>query len=648
MKPASSSRESSLPEYFPAPLAYRRRPTRVVRVGDVGIGGDQPIRVQSMLTANTWDVPRVIEEMGELAGAGCEIVRLTVPARRDLKALPEIRAAMAAEGLTMPLVADIHFNPKLAVGAAPHVEKVRINPGNYVDQKRFEVRDYSDAQYAEELARVEDALLPLIEALKRHGRSLRVGVNHGSLSDRVLNRHGDTPRGMVECAMEYLRILARHGFHENVVSMKSSNPLVAIRAYRLLAMAMDAEGMDYPLHLGVTEAGDGAEGRVKSAIGIGALLRDGLGDTVRVSLTESAAKEIPAARQLVRALGALREGQHLPEGVFHAPLEFRRRSSLPVEAPTVPSSVSSSVPSSVPSSAPSSVAEEKSPPVMVGGGHPVAFLARGPEKFRLKLEAHEHTEPFDGVLRELPTLEQLSDGRLSGGQGDAVLLEASEVDGPALRRLISAGTSAETSAGVSGGRPRLLILRGGRLLYPLRRLVGLLETAGLEWPLGVMVPEHSNGAEGGEAGLPLDIAAEVGSLAADGLLDAIVCPVAEPDAPVARFCRILLQGARLRAYRTEYISCPSCGRTLFDLEEITARIKARTAHLKGVRIGIMGCIVNGPGEMADADFGYVGGAPGRINLYKGQDCVERGIPAGQAVERLVELIKQHGAWVEAG
>ena len=637
MKPASPTREAGLPETFPAPLAYHRRSTRVVRVGHLGIGGDEPIRVQSMLTANTWDVPRVIEEMRELAGAGCEIARLTVPTRRDLKALPKIRAAMAAEGLTMPLVADIHFNPKLALGAVPHVEKVRINPGNYVDQKRFEVRDYTDAQYAEELARVEEALLPLIAALKHHGRSLRVGVNHGSLSDRVLNRHGDTPRGMVECAMEYLRVLARHGFHENVVSMKSSNPLVAIRAYRLLVMAMDAEGMDYPLHLGVTEAGDGAEGRVKSAIGIGALLYDGLGDTVRVSLTEPAANEIPVAQRLVSALDSLPHDRRLPpEEAFHAPLDIRRRSSVSVETPTVLSSVSSSVPPSA--------GEGKPLPVRVGGGHPVAFLACGPEEFRLNLNATENTEPFDGVLRELPTLEQVLDGLVSGGpfpgeHGDAVVLEASEVDGPALERLIVAG--------VPGGRPRLLILRGGRLLYPLRRLVGLLEAAGLQWPLAVMMPEVPEGGEDAEFELPLDLATEVGSLAADGLLDAIICPTPELDAPIARFCRILLQGARLRAYRTEYISCPSCGRTLFDLEETTARIKARTAHLKGVRIGIMGCIVNGPGEMADADFGYVGGAPGKINLYQGQTCVERGIPAEQAVERLVELIKQHGAWVEA-
>ena len=564
-------------ETFPAPLAYRRRPTRAVWVGGVGIGGAHPIRVQSMLTANTWDVPAVLAEMRGLVAAGSEIVRLTVPAQRDLEAMPAIRQGMAETGLSVPLVADIHFNPRLALGVVPFVEKVRINPGNYVDSKRFSVREYTDAEYAEELKRIAGALDPLVEALRAHGRSLRIGVNHGSLSDRILNRHGDTPEGMVECAMEYLRLLAAAGYHDIIVSMKSSNPLVVIQAYRLLVLRMEGEGMDYPLHLGVTEAGNGAEGRIKSAVGIGALLADGLGDTIRVSLTEPAANEIPAARELLAALAADPAEQGQPPAGRPAslplPIGFTRRPTLGVPLET-----------------------EGGQRLTAGGDAPVRFLALASEG------------------RLAPR------GKLPGDGGfDAVL---------------SAGAGQTPP-----GSPGLHLVRDARPLYPLRRLVrDSLDSPGM--PMGILLPSLEAGA------LPLGLAAEVGSLAADGLLDALVCPGTDPDSPSAQFCRILLQAARLRAYRAEYISCPSCGRTLFDLEETTARIQARTSHLKGVKIGVMGCIVNGPGEMADADFGYVGGAPDRINLYKGQTCVERGVPASQAVDRLVDLIKAHGAWVE--
>jgi (E)-4-hydroxy-3-methylbut-2-enyl-diphosphate synthase len=611
---------------FHTPLAYRRRPTRVVPVGDVGVGGSEPIRVQSMLTCNTWDVPRVIAEMRGLVEAGCEVVRVTVPTRKDLDALPEIRRRMAAEGLRVPLVADIHFNPRLALGAAAHVEKVRINPGNFVDQKRFEVREYSDTEYAEELARVEAALLPLVAELRKHGRSLRIGVNHGSLSDRVMNRYGDTPLGMVECAMEYLRILARQGFHDTIVSMKSSNPLVVIQAYRLLTLAMAREGMDYPLHLGVTEAGDGPDARLKSAIGIGALLCDGLGDTIRVSLTEPSANEIPAARELVAAVNAIRQGPAWPEAVFRAPIDFARRPTRRVQLGGGRGAGDRGCGD-------------------VGGDVRVAFLALrgdGAQDFVLKLGSDE---TFDAELLppagdgggaeplRLVTPEQMgAAGARPDGAAPLILVEAGEVDGPRMAALLREGRAFARGA--------LLLVRGAHLLYPVRRLVQLLEAEGLDWPLGVLVPADARGMP------PLGVAAEIGSLAADGLLDAIVAPSSDPAAPIAEFCRTLLQAARLRTYKTEYISCPSCGRTLFDLEETTARIKARTRHLKGVRIGIMGCIVNGPGEMADADFGYVGGAPGKVNLYKGQDCLVRGVPTAEAVERLVELIQQHGAWVE--
>jgi (E)-4-hydroxy-3-methylbut-2-enyl-diphosphate synthase len=526
-----------------------------------------------------------------------------VPTRRDAEALPEIRRRMAAERLRVPLVADIHFNPRLALDVTPHVEKVRINPGNYVDQKKFAVREYSDAEYAAELTRVEETLVPLIRALKQHGRSLRIGVNHGSLSDRVMNRHGDTPLGMVECAMEYLRILARHGYHETIVSMKSSNPRVVIQAYRLLALRMAEEGMDYPLHLGVTEAGDGLDGRVKSAVGIGSLLCDGLGDTIRVSLTEASANEIPAARALVAALESLRSAPAWPEQAFRAAIGSARRPTDRIQIGAV----------------------------SVGGSEPVAFFAGGAAAAQdaAGLET-ARGEGFDGALP--------IDQPAPNGDAFAPWLLLDERD---LKR-----DGGENLLPRQSAPPRLLLLRSDHPLYPVRRLAGLLADRGLRWPIGVVLPAAGRGT--GSQARMLATAAEVGNLASDGLLDALVCSSHDAGSPEAEFGRTLLQASRLRTYKTEFISCPSCGRTLFDLEETTARIKARTSHLAGVKIAVMGCIVNGPGEMADADFGYVGGAPGKVALYKGHTIVERGVPTEQAVERLVQLIKDEGKWVEPG
>jgi len=639
-------------DVFTAPLAYRRRRTRVVPVGDIGVGGSEPIRVQSMLTCSTWDVERVVAETRELVEAGCEIVRVTVPTQKDLDALPAIRRRLREERIAVPLVADIHFNPRLALGCVPHVEKVRINPGNYVDSKRFAVRDYSEAEYQAELARIEETLLPLIQALKRHGRSLRIGVNHGSLSDRIMNRHGDTPQGMVECAMEYLRVLARHGYHDTIVSMKSSNPLVVIQAYRLLVLAMEREGMDYPLHLGVTEAGDGADGRIKSAIGIGALLCDGLGDTVRVSLTEPSANEIPAARELIAAVGAVERGPSWPEEVFRTPVDIARRHTRRLRLAGGD----------------------------IGGDVRVAFLARNPTGLRMPGDP----ELFDGELvPDSPAKRAAANGALAnnvsanrtptgpmpalgpdqarlwtlaelGGklpdEPCAIGIGTSDVGGAALAGLLR-GASLLRSAGVlrdasvlrnTGARHAgvLLVVDGASPLMPVRYLANLLDRSGLDWPIAVLLPDASPERP------PLAAAAQIGSLAADGLLDALIAPGADPRSPGTELCKTLLQAARLRTYKTEYISCPSCGRTLFDLQETTERIKARTSHLKGVKIAVMGCVVNGPGEMADADFGYVGGAPGKVNLYKGKTCVERGVPTDLAVERLVQLIQAHGAWMD--
>jgi len=609
---------------FTTPLAYRRRRTRVVPVGEIGVGGAEPIRIQSMLTCSTWDVERAVAETRGLVEAGCEIVRVTVPTQKDLDALPAIRRRLREERLAVPLVADIHFNPRLALGCVPHVEKVRINPGNYVDSKRFEVREYSEAEYGAGLARIEEALVPLVRALRQHGRSLRIGVNHGSLSDRIMNRHGDTPQGMVECALEYLRVLARHSYHDTIVSMKSSNPLVVIQAYRLLVLALEREGMDYPLHLGVTEAGDGADGRIKSAIGIGALLCDGLGDTVRVSLTEPSVNEIPAARELVAAVREVERGPCWPEAVFRTPVEIARRRTRRLRLAGCE----------------------------IGGDARVAFLSRNVAGLRLPGDA----DLFDGELVPGQAQDRTPKGEpplaqaRAGGPGRARVWGLAEAGGelPAAPCAVSIATGDVDGAALAdllrragAGHPGLLfVVDGPSPLMPVRYLAHLLDQAGLDWPIAVLLPDAAPAAP------PLAAAAQIGSLSADGLLDALIAPGADPRSPATELCKTMLQAARLRTYKTEYISCPSCGRTLFDLQETTERIKARTSHLKGVKIAVMGCVVNGPGEMADADFGYVGGAPGKVNLYKGKTCIERGVPTALAVERLVHLIRAHGAWVD--
>lgn len=618
------------------PLAYQRFRSHVVHVGSVPLGGSHPLRVQSMLTSSTQDLPAVLGELHRLMEAGCEIARLTVPTAKDVRALAELRRRMHTEAITLPLVADIHFNPRLALDCVPLVEKVRINPGNYVDQKRFQAHTYSDAEYALELARVRDTLLPLIAALKQHRRALRIGVNHGSLSDRIMNRYGDNPGGMVECAMEYLRILVEEGFQDVVVSMKSSNALVAAQAYRLLVLRMQAEGMSFPLHVGVTEAGSGLEGRLKSAVGIGGLLVDGLGDTVRVSLTEPAEAELAPARELVAAATRCTEGPTWPALRFPAAVGFTRRQSNPLLI-----------------DAEGTVLEGTAfKGTVLGGEARTAFL--GLVQGDLLLPTFGEEECFDAhialpathaapLARNTPPTQgtrllplRLIDAELpcaASGEPLCVWVSTEEVDSAPLEALFRR-CCAE-------GRNALLMLHGRHVLAPLRWLALRLESLGLRWPLGVALEAESASPEP-----ELGLAAELGALAVDGLLDALACPADRPQHPLVNWCRCWLQAARLRAYKTEFISCPSCGRTLFDLQSTTARIQARTGHLKGMRIGVMGCIVNGPGEMADADFGYVGGAPGKVNLYKGQRCVERGVPTEQAVDRLVALIKAHDAWEE--
>jgi (E)-4-hydroxy-3-methylbut-2-enyl-diphosphate synthase len=650
-----------------------------VRVGDVAIGGANPIRVQSMTTTDTLDTRATADQAERLAAAGCEIVRITAPSIRDAENLARIKAELLRRGVRVPLVADIHFTPNAAMEAALHVEKVRVNPGNYADKKRFETREYTDAEYAEEVERVHERFAPLVRRLKQLGRALRIGTNHGSLSDRILNRFGDTPAGMVESALEFLDVCEDESYSDVVFSMKASNAQVAIQAYRLLAAKLEErarkrgaapwEDASYPFHVGVTEAGDGDDGRVKSAIGIGALLEDGLGDTIRVSLTEDPVKEIPVARALAArydarwrsavdsgAMPSEHERRFTPDPYAHARRATRAAHDF-------------------------------------GAGQPVRVLASlGPAPAGADAAADE-------LARELAKLGDVACEGLALEVRDAAELARAEALAAALaKRGVATPLALELPARAASA----LLAARGEALAAARVVVTLQpgdlpprDLTGAEWhlvadgdalaellaralagsarPAAVSVtsalPTHAvrvvaaKLAECGCGDVPLVLrhrsdpfapsesallaaATDLGAPLCDGLGDAVVLGgMGSLSRDVALAYRIL-QGARLRTSWTEFISCPSCGRTLFDLEETTARIKARTAHLPGLKIAVMGCIVNGPGEMADADFGYVGSGPNKVNLYVGHECVVRNVPEGEAPERLVELIKQHGRWAE--
>lgn len=550
--------DSSSTAYCPSRYAYRRRRTREVAIGHVAVGGSQPIRVQSMTTTRTQDIEGTLAQTIRLVEAGCEIIRITAPTVTDAKAIGQIRRRLLERGIRVPLVADIHFSPAAALEAAEHVDKVRVNPGNFADQKFFRVREYTDADYAAELDRIAERFTPLVLKCRQRGVAMRIGSNHGSLSDRIMNRYGDTPAGMVESALEFVRIAERYDYHDIVLSMKASNPKVMIQAYRLLVARMDAEGMAYPLHLGVTEAGLGEDGRIKSAVGIGALLDDGLGDTVRVSLTEEPEAEIPVAARLVapynlglpgaRSLDARSPRERVD------PYSYARRQTTMVDAG-----------------------------LPVGGGAAIAVL-----------------EPAEEAL----------EGRR-----------------PDLRALARLGESVPWYDAVRA----------------YRALAARLDRDGDTRPVHLALTMGQ--ADDFEEVL-LRSATVLGSLLCDGIGDSVglAAPLAADERERLLFG--ILQGAGARITKTEFVSCPSCGRTLFDLQDTTERISARTNHLKGLKIAIMGCVVNGPGEMADADFGYVGGSPGQVNLYVGKEVVDKGVPEAQAADRLVDLIRARGKWVE--
>jgi (E)-4-hydroxy-3-methylbut-2-enyl-diphosphate synthase len=673
----------SLP--FPGdPFAPRRRPSFEVRIGEVGVGGENPIRVQSMTTTDTLDTEGTADQAERLARAGCEIVRITAPSLREAENLGAIRRELLRRGVRVPLVADIHFTPNAALLAAEHVEKVRVNPGNYADKKRFEVREYDDASYREEVERVAERFRPLVRRCRELGRALRIGTNHGSLSDRILNRFGDTPAGMVESALEFLDVCEDEGLRDVVFSMKASNAQVAIQAYRLLAarLAERRPGEPgYPFHLGVTEAGDGEDGRVKSAIGIGALLEDGIGDTIRVSLTEDPVKEVPVARALAARYEARFAKPAPPAAVLRVrapfcadPFAHERRATRVLDCGGValggdqPVRVEldlGPVPAEPEAAARALAASLATAPELSCEGLLLDVAAgadrRRAEAFGAALAAAGVTAPLalraalgDGppaanaarlvarVAEQAPAAALAAFARAAAERG-AALEWSFALALPELPAALAAALGASDAAGIAVplvSCEASLPVHGARLLA-----AALTEQRRADLPVAL---RHRSDPLVAEETALLHAATDLGAPLCDGIGDLVSLGGFGAPARTLAVAYRILQGARLRTSWTEFISCPSCGRTLFDLEETTARIKARTAHLRGLKIAVMGCIVNGPGEMADADFGYVGSGVGKVNLYVGKSCVVRNVPEAEAPGRLVELIRERGAWVEPG
>jgi (E)-4-hydroxy-3-methylbut-2-enyl-diphosphate synthase len=657
-----------------------RRRTREVAVGSVIVGGTQPIRVQSMTTSDTQDVAATVRQSVALAEVGCEIIRVTAPNVQAARCLKDIRSGLTAAGWgAIPLVADIHFLPQAAMEAVEHVEKVRVNPGNYADKKRFAVRDYSDADYERELQRLHEAFSPLVKRSKELGRSMRIGTNHGSLSDRVMNRYGDTPLGMVESALEFLRIAESHGYKDIILSMKSSNPKVMIEAYRLLVERMGAEDMHYPLHLGVTEAGDGEDGRIKGAIGIGSLLFDGLGDTIRVSLTEDSVYEIPVARALADKAMSLWRGTPLegPTADSIDPYHFERRETAALRLGT--SQVGPEQPPRVIVRAGSTalvaaaITELASPRLKETQAEGLLVPIRGePDLELLGRELKGAAFPGGFLILELApdiTLSAIKSFLAACGQRTGILRRFVGVDEAALAEWIDLARGAGSVLVVDAAPSAITGLSGvirskgddgliftysgtpapdtGHSVGAYRLITERLKAAGSRAPIWIRNTAET-AARGDNSFLSrlIEASIQTGSLLCDGVGD-LVSFETEPDpSRAARVAYNLLQGAGSRISKAEFVACPSCGRTLFDLQTTTQRIRSQTAHLKGVKIAIMGCIVNGPGEMADADFGYVGGAPGKINLYVGKQCVQYNIPQAEADARLIALIKEHKKWAE--
>ena len=682
------------------PFRPTRRRTRVVQVGEVAIGGENPIRIQSMTNTDTMDTAGTVAQITRLAEAGCEIVRVTAPSIRDAENLRVIRRELEQRGVRVPLVADIHFTPNAAMIAAEVVEKVRINPGNYADKKKFEVREYDDAGYAAEILRVAERFRPLVRRCRENGVAMRIGTNHGSLSDRILNRFGDTPEGMVESALEFLDVCEDERFYDVIFSMKASNTQVAIQAYRLLAARLEQRApgeASYPFHVGVTEAGDAEDGRIKSAIGIGSLLEDGVGDTIRVSLTEDPVREVPVALEI-----AARAARVLAE-------RAREVGEITVDSKPVPDVFGHVRRAS---------ATLSWDGLGVGGDEPVRVELEVAGALARPAEAAARLSMELSVLRDValesllvPVSSAAEIARLAELRSEldslALAVPVSiriDPDDPAMLSVLSQGPGGAAARWVASLRADLPDATMARFAEAVWKI-----GAGLEWELDApaslipslvrralvatgpmdlplsfslvsLAPLHHyrvlvsalSDADAPSApivlrqrldrdpGLPigmagsasvpeavlLDASVRLGSLLCDGIGDVVSMQSEVGAAAAVDLAYRVLQGARQRTTRTEYISCPSCGRTLFDLEETTARIKSRTDHLNGVKIAVMGCIVNGPGEMADADFGYVGSGVGRVTLYVGREVVARAVPEAEATDRLIELIREQGRWRE--
>jgi (E)-4-hydroxy-3-methylbut-2-enyl-diphosphate synthase len=711
--------------YTASPYAYRRRKTHVVRVGNVAVGGDNPIRVQSMTTTRTLDTEATVAQAERLVRVGCEIVRITAPTPKDARNLGEIKQRLCASGIYVPLVADIHFSPDAALEAAEHVEKVRINPGNYADTRKFAVRSYTDAEYGAELARIEERFAPLVEKCKAKQIAMRIGTNHGSLSDRIVNRFGDTPEGMVESALEFVRICEKYGYYDVILSMKASNPKVMIAAYRLLAARMGELGMTYPFHLGVTEAGNGIDARIKSTIGIGSLLTDGIGDTIRVSLTEEPEEEIPVAFQIAnyftprdgdgphprsllagegsdsaRVEGRAVEsrdsrsplpmgeggGEGRPVAIPWDPFHYERRASRAVRVGSVGIGGENvvAVVARVGAAAEAQLLRWASPgnrrlarPDVVEWPVPddTAFAALRAARNRLET-ARSLVVLSNSSAADLPKLAVLASGddptRLIDALPFADAVLSREADAGTVAKLAEATRAAgkalwlevavaeDGPASIDAAVARLLAARAASVqarqedvvfaitapvvetaIYAQRLLAARLAELGAAHPLFVRTGSATSLSE-----RLIPAALVPGSLLCDGLGDVVQSKTLEAGQDETQLTLDVLQGSGTRLSKTDYVACPSCGRTLFDLQSTTERIKAQTSHLVGVKIAIMGCVVNGPGEMADADFGYVGGSPGHVNLYVGKTCVERNVPTEIADAKLIDLIKSKGRWHE--
>ncbi len=604
---------------------YHRRQSSVVHIGSLDMGGDNPIRIQSMTTTSTDDTAGSVAQAERIIKAGGELVRLTTQGVKEAENLKNISAGIRKDGFATPLVADVHFNPRVADVAALYAEKVRINPGNYVDPARkFIKHEYTDAEYAEELQKIEDRLVPFLDICKEHHTAIRIGVNHGSLSDRIRNRYGDTPEGIVESCMEFLRICKKHDFNDVVISIKSSNTVVMVRSVRLLVETMDKEDMHYPLHLGVTEAGEGEDGRIKSAVGIGALLADGIGDTVRVSLTEEPEAEIPVARHLVDYIGR-KAGHILIPGETYGGFDWlhpERRLTIPVGnigGKNVPVVIASRNKDTDDADAPS-----KADYLYVGSELPET-LVKGQKyivDYQLYMNAADKPQLYPVYPVTAMPFVSMNDAKLKF-------------------LVLQFGTPSEEYLACLKSHPEIVVVcvsNHQNRLGSQRALVHEMMIAGVKNPVVFAQMYKLNDKEE----FQLESAADMGALMMDGLCDGIwlMNEGNIKSADIEDTALGILQAGRLRTSKTEYISCPGCGRTLYDLRDTIKRIHEATKDMKGLKIGIMGCIVNGPGEMADADYGYVGAGPGKISLYKGKTCVEHNIPEGEAVEHLLKLIKE--------